>query len=127
MHGCPPEAAWSPSWALTSWRPRQSTNYSSWPSTCVSHVRGQTRLIQHVDLALASEALPQSEWEEAFTEANDLGLGWGLHRALDLVAETTGVARTRPGPRRRLRRGEQCAPPTPCPPGSPSTSAARRR
>jgi hypothetical protein len=56
------------------------------------------RLIWHVDLALASQALSQSEWEEAFTEANDLGLGWVLHRGLDRVAETTGVARTRPGP-----------------------------
>ena len=26
-------------------------------------------------------------------EANDLGLGWALHRALDRVAETTGAAR----------------------------------
>jgi hypothetical protein len=59
---------------------------------------GQTRLIQHVDLALASETLPESQWEEAFTEANDLGLGWALHRALDHVAETTGAARTRPQP-----------------------------
>ena len=65
----------------------------------LSHRSGETRLIQHVDLALASKALSQSEWEEAFTEANDLGLGWTLHRALDRVAETTGAARTRPGPR----------------------------
>jgi putative nucleotidyltransferase-like protein len=57
-----------------------------------------TRLIWHVDLALASEALPQSDWGEAFTKANHLGLGWVLHRALDRVAETTGVARTRPQP-----------------------------
>jgi hypothetical protein len=64
----------------------------------------QTRLIQHVDLALASKALPQSQWEEAFAEANDLGLGWALHRALDRVAETTGVDRARP---------------TPCPPPPP--------
>jgi hypothetical protein len=59
---------------------------------------GKTRLIQHVDLALASEALSEPQWDEAFTEANDLGLGWALHRALDHVAETTGSARTRPGP-----------------------------
>jgi hypothetical protein len=64
----------------------------------VSHLDGQTRLIQHVDLALASEALPQSQWEEAFREADGLGLGWALHRALDRVAETTGAARTRPRP-----------------------------
>jgi hypothetical protein len=64
----------------------------------------QTRLIQHVDLALASRALSQPQWEEAFAEANDLGLGWALHRALDQVAETTGVARARP---------------TPCPPPPP--------
>jgi hypothetical protein len=59
---------------------------------------GQTRLIKHVDLALASQALSQSEWEDAFTEASDLGLGWVLHRALDHVAQTTGAARTRPEP-----------------------------
>ena len=70
----------------------------------LSHGSGRTRLIQHVDLALASEALPQSDWEEAFTEADDLGLGWALHRALDRAAETTGAARTRPGP---------CPPPPP--------------
>ena len=64
----------------------------------LSHSRDQTRLIQHVDLALASEALPQSQWEEAFTEVDELGLGWALHRALDRVAETTGVARARPAP-----------------------------
>ncbi len=64
----------------------------------------QTRLIQHVDLVRASEAMPQSEWEKAFTEADDLGLGWVLHRALDRVAETTGAARTRPRP---------CPPPPP--------------
>jgi hypothetical protein len=58
----------------------------------------KARLIWHVDLALASQRLSQSEWEEAFTEANALGLGWVLHRALDRVAETTDVARTRPGP-----------------------------
>ena len=65
---------------------------------------GQTRLIQHVDLALASEALPQSQWEEVFMEADGLGLGWVLHRALDRVAETTGAARERPRP---------CPPPPP--------------
>ena len=69
----------------------------------LSHGR-QARLIWHVDLALASESLSQSQWEEAFTDANDLGLGWALHRALDRVAETTGVARARP---------QQCPPPPP--------------
>lgn len=64
----------------------------------------RTRLIQHVDLARASEAMPQPQWEEAFAEADDLGLGWALHRALDRVAETTGAARTRPRP---------CPPPPP--------------
>jgi len=65
---------------------------------------GRTRLIQHVDLALASEALTQPQWEEAFAEANDLGLGWVLHRALDRVAETLGAGRPRPRP---------CPPPPP--------------
>ena len=59
---------------------------------------GRTRLIHYVDLALASEALSRSQWEDAFTEADDLGLGWVLHRALDRVAETTGAARARPRP-----------------------------
>jgi hypothetical protein len=65
---------------------------------------GQTRLIQHVDLALASKTLPEPQWEQAFTEADDLGLGWPLHRALDRVAQTTGSARTRP---------RSCPPPPP--------------
>jgi hypothetical protein len=55
-----------------------------------------TRLIWHVDLAFASRALDEAAWEEAFAVADELGIGWPLHRALDRVAQTTGIARPRP-------------------------------
>jgi hypothetical protein len=69
----------------------------------VGHGRA-SRLIWHVDLALASRALDDAEWEEAFAVADELGLGWTLHRALDRAAATTGVARVRP---------RTCPPPPP--------------
>jgi Uncharacterised nucleotidyltransferase len=69
----------------------------------IGHGRG-ARLIWHVDLALASRALDEAEWEEAFAVADELGLGWALHRALDRAEATTGVARPRP---------RACPPPPP--------------
>jgi hypothetical protein len=69
----------------------------------VGHGRA-TRLIWHVDLAFAARALDDAEWEEAFVVAEELGLGWTLHRALDHAAATTGIDRPRP---------RACPPPPP--------------
>lgn len=50
------------------------------------------------DLALVAEALTDDEWRRAFVVANDLALGWVLHRALDYVSVLLAYDRPRPVP-----------------------------
>jgi hypothetical protein len=48
------------------------------------------------DLSLVGSSLDDSEWSEAFALADELGLGWPLHRALDYSARHLGFDRPRP-------------------------------
>ena len=55
-------------------------------------------LIWVQDLACAVRATSESEWRRGFALAEDLGLGWALHRALDYPAGHLGARRERPLP-----------------------------
>jgi hypothetical protein len=56
------------------------------------------RLIWIHDLMLAADALGDDEWERLFADADELGLGWVLHRALDYAAALLRYDRPRPRP-----------------------------
>jgi len=53
------------------------------------------RLIWVQDLALAARSASAASWQRAFELADDLGLGWVLHRALDYAARHLGLERER--------------------------------
>jgi hypothetical protein len=50
------------------------------------------------DIRLVAAAADARQWDAAFAGADDLGLGWVLHRALDYPARHLGFARPRPRP-----------------------------
>jgi hypothetical protein len=50
------------------------------------------------DLALVASAANEEEWQQAFELAQELGLAWVLHRALDYPAALLGFERARPLP-----------------------------
>lgn len=62
------------------------------------------RLLWIEDIALMARALSEPEWRAAFDLAEELGLGWVLHRGLDYAARYLGLARTRPSAPPRLPR-----------------------
>lgn len=57
----------------------------------------EKRLCWVNDLALVSRSLDDAAWSETFAMADELGLGWALHRALDYVERYLGLDRSRPG------------------------------
>ena len=56
------------------------------------------RLIWVQDLALAAESASATSWRRAFELADQLGLLWVVHRALDYAARHLGLERERPLP-----------------------------
>ena len=60
----------------------------------------EKRLCWVNDIALLAAAVDAEAWEEGFGRAEELGLSWVLHRALDYAHAYLGVARARPAPSR---------------------------
>jgi hypothetical protein len=56
------------------------------------------RLIWVQDVALAARSASAESWRRAFELADQLGLGWVLHRALDYAARHLALERERPLP-----------------------------
>lgn len=56
------------------------------------------RLIWVQDVALAARSASDGSWRRAFELADQLGLAWVLHRALDYAARHLGLERERPLP-----------------------------
>jgi hypothetical protein len=56
------------------------------------------RLVWVQDLALAARSASDASWRRAFELADQLGLSWVLHRALDYAALHLGLERERPLP-----------------------------
>ena len=56
----------------------------------------EKRLCWVNDLALVSRSLDDATWSETFALADELGLGWPLHRALDYAERHLGLDRSRP-------------------------------
>ena len=56
----------------------------------------EKRLCWVNDLALVSRSLDDAAWSETFALADELGLGWPLHRALDYAERHLGFDRSRP-------------------------------
>ncbi len=64
------------------------------------------RLMWVNDLVLAAESASPAQWQAAFDGADELGLSWVLHRALDYGAVHLGLDRPRPAmPARAPRLG----------------------
>jgi len=56
------------------------------------------RLLWIEDVRRAALAADESQWLETFERADEKGLSWVLHRALDYAAHHLGLARERPRP-----------------------------
>jgi hypothetical protein len=56
------------------------------------------RLVWVRDVERVARSADEPDWERAFALAEELGLAWVLHRALDYAAEHLGLDRDRPRP-----------------------------